>query len=361
MHSGGSSSSVVSVAPATPIIKNMIGIAALVLEGRDRDTTVNVGVADLGRPKDPTVIPPPALRATGTTSADTSSPLAFPALDATAVAAAMACTANNSQTASMTTLNWARAQNNQLAHIYRLKNRVLVETAATGGSNRSSPVSLYDYDSMGSVAGAGLGFPPLEDDGAIFDPMQHLTSGRICRLTTPRSFLQTVEKRQTSTSSSSSTGSSSATFSAATPAGRRNSRSSPGGTTTVRTHCDDFLRTIGLLKGVNSQRTNSPVGSLTTPARSTMIKSLLKSVPGTPTDESEAHYCDEVVNSEVSENNKCVCQQSHYDYINCVICFSVSVGNNSCEKSKPSCAAVRRCALRCLWDLRPIPCYSSSG
>lgn len=287
MHSGGgSSNSVVSVAPATPIVKNMIGVAALVLEGRDRGG----GVAELsaGAPhtasksKDRVVL-----------ASTSSSNAMYMAMDPMAVA-------SSNTTASMTTSNWARAQNNRLAHIYRLKNRLLVDSAAVGQqqqqeSNRSSPVPPGDCDDEAAVvAFGGLG---------VFDAMQHLTSGRTCRLTTPRSFmnLQVLEKRQTSSSSTSSAGSSAACSSSACPSvavvttttSRRNSRSSPvpammsSYAMGTRTHCDDFLRTIGLLKGAAGSGVTVPAGAAVAVNNRAAVV------------EDESHYCDEVVSPEV--------------------------------------------------------------
>lgn len=350
MHSGGGSSSVVSVAPATPIVKHMIGIAALVLEGRDRGGAAAAGGLDMTstKSKDTTVvattvtasvIPRPAMASTSSSAAVSgpSSALYTP-LDATAVAAAIATNSN-------TTSNWARAQNNRLAHIYRLKNRLLVESSSASGqsnsaSNRSSPVPLdYDQLAMGCGAGGGGG---VDDEafGGVYDPMQHLTSARTCRLTTPRSFLnlQMVEKRQTSSSSScSSTGSSGVTTVTAPSTssacgggggggvlssgggsgsggvatgqqlpitgGRRNSRSSPVPVIpamATRTHCDDFLRTIGLLKGAGGGVGATSIGS------AIVVAGKGPATPATAVNmlvaEDESHYCDEVVSSEVSAN-----------------------------------------------------------
>lgn len=319
MHSGGATSNVVSVAPATPIVKHMIGIAALVLEGRDRgvdtaSTTTNT------KSKDPPVMGTSVMIPRAAPSSSSGSGVAsnalYTSLDAMAVAAAMATNSTS------TTSNWARAQNNRLAHIYRLKNRLLVESSSASGqsnspSNRSSPVPLdYDQLAMGSSGGASAYMDDEAFGGGVFDPMHHLTSARTCRLTTPRSFLnlQMVEKRQTSTSSScSSTGSmgvaattpSVATGTVPTSSGgpgqqqqplpmRRNSRSSPVPVIpamAMRTHCDDFLRTIGLIKGAGGQ---APVtGKVPVTAPLAVNKASVLVV------EDESHYCDEVVNSEV--------------------------------------------------------------
>lgn len=297
MHSGGGTGSVVSVAPATPIIKHMIGIAALVLEGRDRG---NGGGGDIlsnsiasSKSKDNSIgvgggTATSVINHAATAASGASNALYTP-LDAT--------TTTNSTTASlMTTSNWARAQNNRLAHIYRLKNRLLVESTgqSNNGSNRSSPVPDCDEEQDGS-AGVAM--------GGIFDPAQYLNCARSCRLTTPRSFLnqQMVEKRQTSSSSSSSAGSSGVTptTTVAVP-GRRNSRSSPVPvitmtTTTTRSHCDEFLRTIGLLKGAGGG--NSPGAAAAVPMAATAVN---RSCSPLPVVEDESHFCDEVVSAEVS-------------------------------------------------------------
>lgn len=320
MHSGGGNSNVVSVAPATPIIKHMIGIAALVLEGRERsnaepqhpypatnstttaatkskDAPMNFGVS--------TVIPRVALASTSSAASGASM---YTILDPTAVPAALSAT--NSTTASGATSNWARTQNQQLAHIYRIKNRLLVESGGGGGaggqqsttSNRSSPVPV-DYDLM--IGGGGMGLD-LED--VVFDPMLHLTSARTSRLTTPRSYMNLTmpEKRQTSASSSSSTVSSqggaagSVSNGSMTSASRRNSRSSPVPTLNSiggRAHCDDFLRTIGLLKGSNS----NPVGPSLVIGKISPGMAVNKAAPFVA--EAEPHYCDEFVSSEVSGLN----------------------------------------------------------
>lgn len=309
MHSGGgSSNSVVSVAPATPIVKNMIGVAALVLEGRDRGGgSADLSAATLAaKSKDtaPSVMPRVFHASTSSASMGASNAL-YMSMDPMAVASAMS---SSNTTASTTTSNWARAQNNRLAHIYRLKNRLLVDSAAVGqqpqSSNRSSPVpgdcDLVD-DEASVVAFGGHG---------VFDPMQHLTNGRTCRLTTPRSFmnLQMVEKRQTSSSSSSSAGSSSSLSSGTVTASRRNSRSSPvpamssNNAMGTRTHCDDFLRTIGLLKGVVGAVTTVPAGVVgkVSSGQGAAI-AVNNRAPSSPlvVVEDEAHYCDEVVSPEV--------------------------------------------------------------
>lgn len=295
MHSGGGncgnggsgSSNVVSVAPATPMVKNMIGIAALVLEGRDRDNEL-ASHNNKSRDTPNTAVPlSTRLAAMASTSgASTSASLLYSTLDPTAVAA-MACS-------TATTSNWARAQNNRLAHIYRLKNRLLVETSQQQYTQqRSSPVPL-EYDQL--VAGGGGGGFASDDDnaafvGGVYDPLQHLT-GRTCRMTTPRSFLKLqMDKRHTSVSSNSSTGSSTG---GAVTSGRRNSRSSPVPVivSTPRTHCDDFLRAIGLLKSGGASNPAGGVGTSSSIA--------LKKMADVGEVEDESHYCDEVVNSEVS-------------------------------------------------------------
>lgn len=306
MHSGGgncnggSSSSVVSVAPATPMVKNMIGIAALVLEGRDRDNDLN---SHNNKSRDtPNTTLPLSKRLTAmasTSGASTSASLLYSALDSTAVAAAMA----TSTASTATTSNWARAQNNRLAHIYRLKNRLLVETNHQQSTQqRSSPVPL-DYDQLM----AGTGAFGSDDDiaalvGGVFDPLQHLT-GRTCRMTMPRSFLNLqMDKRHTSVSSNSSTGSSTGGGGSGgavgggsgVSSGRRNSRSSPVPVivSTPRTHCDDFLRAIGLLK---AEGTFNPLGGV---GPSSPIA--LKKMRDVGEVEDESHFCDEVLNAEVS-------------------------------------------------------------
>lgn len=302
MHSGGSNnsgaaSSVVSVAPATPMVKNMIGIAALVLEGRERDSdspthTNNNNNNNSSKSKDTAMTFAMRVAASSGASTSAATPLLYAPLDASAVALA---------TSAATTSNWARAQNNRLAHIYRLKNRLLVEQQQS--PQRNSPVPSLDYDQL-CVSG---GPPGTEEDFSVLgDPLQLLTS-RSCRLTTPRSFLNLqMDKRHGSVSSTSSTGSSTGGGGGGgSVGGRRNSRSSPVPVivNTPRIHCDDFLRTIGVLKGGTS---SSSVSSPAHPSTTT-----LPAFPGLGKkislgDEDESHYCDEMLNGEVRkwrENN----------------------------------------------------------
>ena len=307
MHSGGGSGvSVVSVAPATPINKHMIGIAALVLEGRERTPEPSRTSKDMpymGSASTTSVVMP-RVAVAGTSSASSSgsssnSTALYATAEAPAVATALA-TSHSSNTAIMSTFNWARTQNNRLAHIYRLKNKLLMESSHNGGDQgRSSPVAMttvVDYDQGVFV----------DDGGAIFDPMQHLTAPRICRLRTPRSFLSQQQQQQVTVSerrqgSSSSSSCSSSNGSAASPAlGRRNSRTSPVPhviTMGARTHCDEFLRTIGLIKGGGGGGGGGGSGT----ASPAVPPKVGKGSPNTVVEEELSHFCDEVVSTEVSK------------------------------------------------------------